>query len=532
MLKELDLVEGLEAAAGELKLNFEAEGSTLRQLVSQARLSATLQEASWTLEDPDSEAKLQIRVPKGNLSAAPENPIRLALDGRIAETPVKIDIETDPLASFMEPKDRLSLGLQVALADARLELSANAAVPVERRDLAFELALSGDRLDSFDELVGVSLPPWGPYAVGGRLAVRQGGYDVEGFKVEIGASDLQGSASLDMSGVRPDLVIDLATNSLQVDDFDVGDWSPLEEEAEAAAEAAAAPSEAGEKEADSLLTPEVMQSLDARLALQVKEVLSGADRLGDGKLSAQLKNGRFAVEPLQVNIPGGSVDVAFAYEPRETQIRAEASARIEKLDYGVLARRIQSDSPVGGLISVDIDLTSEAKDLERVMDNANGHLDFAIWPKDMNAGIFDLWAVNLLTAVLPTVDSDNQSKINCVIARFAVDDGIMTPKAVLVDSSRVQASARGNVNFKTETIDFLLAPRAKKPQMFSAATPIRVQGSFDDFGVGVSAGSVLGTIVRMTTSVVTVPFEWVFTRPVAPDGEAACAEAWGRPPQS
>ncbi len=64
--------------------------------------------------------------------------------------------------------------------------------------------------------------------------------------------------------------------------------------------------------------------------------------------------------------------------------------------------------------------------------------------------------------------------------------------------------------------------------MFSAATSIRVQGRFEDFAIGVGAGDLIGTVVRMTTSVVTVPFQWVFTRPVAPDGKASCAEAWAQ----
>ncbi len=160
------------------------------------------------------------------------------------------------------------------------------------------------------------------------------------------------------------------------------------------------------------------------------------------------------------------------------------------------------------------------------MGGAEGHIDFGVWPKDLNAGLFDLWAVNLFTSVLPSLDSE-ASKVNCLVGRFEIEEGIMRPTALLIDTSRIQASGDGIIDFKKNTIDFRAAPRSKKPQMFSAQTPIRIQGRFKDFDLGVSAGGVAGTVFRMITSPVVVPFEWIFTENAPAGGEAACGEAWG-----
>jgi len=199
-------------------------------------------------------------------------------------------------------------------------------------------------------------------------------------------------------------------------------------------------------------------------------------------------------------------------EPTDKDVAFSTRAKIERLDYGYLARRIDPESTVAGLISLDVDVLTRGPGMATLMHDSNGHIDFAIWPEDIDASIFDLWATNLLFQILPLLDSGTASQINCLVARFQLEDGIMEPSAFLVDTTHVQATAKGEIDFKSRKVDFQLVPRSKRPQMFSAETPLQVQGYFSDFSVRVSPGSLLGTTVRIITSPVVVPFQWVFTK--------------------
>jgi hypothetical protein len=180
-----------------------------------------------------------------------------------------------------------------------------------------------------------------------------------------------------------------------------------------------------------------MRSLDAKLTIGVDEVLSGRDHIGRGTLIASLQDGRFSVDPLLLDLPGGAVDVGFALEPSERDVSLDMSAKVEKLDYGILARRVDPKSQTGGLISVDLDLKTRGPDLNRVMSGANGHLDCGLWPEDLNAGIFELWAVNVIAALMSEVDKDDTSKVNCVIVRFQVDNGLMQERLVHADTTKM-----------------------------------------------------------------------------------------------
>jgi hypothetical protein len=69
-----------------------------------------------------------------------------------------------------------------------------------------------------------------------------------------------------------------------------------------------------------------------------------------------------------------------------------------------------------------------------------------------------------------------------------------------------------------------LQPRPKEPHFFSLATPVEVTGHLTDFKVGVSAASVLATVARFATSIVTTPFEMLVAHRLPRDGADVCGE--------
>ena len=91
----------------------------------------------------------------------------------------------------------------------------------------------------------------------------------------------------------------------------------------------------------------------------------------------------------------GSTHITLTYQPSATDVEVRASIRADRFDYGILARRIKPDTDLQGLFSLQMDIEARAPTLDALMQHANGRIDFAVWPHNFKAGIFDLWAVNL-----------------------------------------------------------------------------------------------------------------------------------------
>jgi len=383
----------------------------------------------------------------------------------------------------------------------------------------------GPRLDTLDRLVHVSLPPWGPWSAAGRFRMGARGYAVEDLKLQVGSSRLHGRGTLDTTQGRPKLDVALSAPLVQLDDFGTDGWSALGDKP--AAEPSDAQSlrrkaaEASDR-AEALLSRENLSQADATLSVSVEQVRSGADLLGEGSLQARLAGGRAEIGPVRLSMPGGRADWRLSYEPREKDVLAALKVDIENFDYGVIARRIRPDTDLGGRFSLAMDISSRAPQLSGLLAHGNGHIDVAAWPRKLRAGIFDLWAVNLFVALLPTLDPKNESVINCAIGRFTLDDGKLKQKQLVLDPSRMRVTGSASVDFDREKVKLRLQPQAKTAQFLSLETPIEVNGSFDEFSIGPNAGDVLQTVVRLATSVVWVPLKKLFGERLPADGADVC----------
>jgi uncharacterized protein involved in outer membrane biogenesis len=474
--------------------------------------------------------QLPIKVTKGTARAAAGQPVTLDLDGAIDVTPVTIRISSGALPDFLKTRSEVPFSLAAEAAGARLALSGKVALPISQLAMRLKLSVRGDRFDSLNQLARVQLPPWGPWELGGKFRAAASGYEVPDLTLRVGESKLNGHGSLTTTGVRPRLDIDLRAPRVQLDDFKLANWSLFEkkekkpakplsvEEMRTKAKEAAAQ---GQK----LLSPQVLRSLDASLNVAVEEVLSGADKLGSGTLNAQLADGKFVLDPAEVNVPGGSARGALSYQPSDADVTVQANIRVERFDYGILARRIKPGTDLQGLFSLQMQLDARAPTLDALMQHANGRIDFAVWPHNFKSGIFDMWAVNLLVALLPAVDPASESKVNCAVGRFDLRNGKLTQDQILMDTSRMRVTGVGNVDFATEVLAFRLVPKAKIPQFFSLATPVQVSGTITDFKIGVASSDVLETVGRLLTSIFVVPIQKLTQHSLPRDGADVCTNA-------
>jgi uncharacterized protein involved in outer membrane biogenesis len=245
-------------------------------------------------------------------------------------------------------------------------------------------------------------------------------------------------------------------------------------------------------------------------------------------MAAHVANGRFQLDALDLEIPGGSIRTRASLTPRRGSISGSLDMAIDRFDYGIFARRFVPETDMRGLLGMKVDLRSTAPDPTRFIDHASGRFDLAVFPEQLEAGVIDLWAVNLVAAVLPRTDSDEESRINCLIGHMNVRDGIMTEELLLADTSRMTVHGKGEIDLRKRWIDLELRPEPKRPEFFSAATPIEVEGSLDAFDVDVDVEDILGTIVRFATSVVHVPLRRLFHHHEDPGDLDTCMAALRR----
>jgi uncharacterized protein involved in outer membrane biogenesis len=464
---------------------------------------------------------MQFKIDECTGTMLPGKPFILSMKGKLLNEPYVTEIEIGSLQELVE-KSRSRMEIITEIAKTRFNFAGTLDLAKATQSLHLKTSVTGDHLDSLNGLLRLDLPPLKSYKAAAELSMRRDRIELTDFAIQVGKSQLTGMMTADKSGSKPEVTVELNSPLIQLNDFDVGEWSPEKNDAKQslAKEGRGKKSEA--VRTGELLSSVVLAKFNVRMDVKAEKVISGNDELGSGVLTATLKNGRFSVDPVRLNIPGGSFFLAASLKPDIKVPEASVWATIENFDFGVPVRQAMPESNMGGVINLDVDLKSSADSFVELMAKGNGYFDFSGRLENLKAGIIDLWAVNAIAAVLSS-GKENQSKINCLVGRWTMKDGFLTPDVFLIDTTKIRICGKGQVDFKNGHIDLKMAPIPKKAEYFSLATPIEVKGNFSDFGVGVQRGGLFGTTVKFIASPVTTTFMRLSNKELPSDGNDVCA---------
>jgi uncharacterized protein involved in outer membrane biogenesis len=387
------------------------------------------------------------------------------------------------------------------------------------------LSLAGDRLENLGDLLGADLLPLGAYAISGAVQFLPEEYLLSDASVVIGKSRLKGRVHLLTAGARPRLEAELFAETLQLEDFR-DEAAPRTERRPQSEKRRTADFVDGEgsPQTRKWYDPTTDTGMDTDIAIGVGEVLAGADRLGSGKVRIVSGRDRISISPLQLSIPGGEVKGSLALNRVGGGVGGALRLEAQGLDYGPLLRLKDPDTADGGTMSLLVDLESRADTVDGLPAGGSGRVAFSLHPENLRAGVLDSWATNLLTALLPILNPDNASKINCIVADMSMAEGILTEKSLVIDTSKIRVRGKAEIDFGKQQVHLKLTPRPKRPQFLSLATPIEVRGSFSDFNAGIAAGGVAGTVIRFLTANVLVPIQWIVLNRLPVDGHDVCVD--------
>jgi len=140
--------------------------------------------------------------------------------------------------------------------------------------------------------------------------------------------------------------------------------------------------------------------------------------------------------------------------------------------------------------------------------------------------IFDLWGGGLIGTLLPVFQLGAESTVNCAVAKFQVDQGVLTSERLIIDSTRTRINGKGTIDLPANKIRLRLKPRPKQRSLINLATPVTIRGPLSDPDVQISKGGLAVTFFRLSLWVYTVWRDLVRT-PLPADGQDICADPFG-----
>lgn len=169
---------------------------------------------------------------------------------------------------------------------------------------------------------------------------------------------------------------------------------------------------------------------------------------------------------LRTDMPDSSLSVDYRSAAVPNGWELNLDARVEDLEFGGLLRLLNPDATATGKLFVDTSLTAMAAEENRILDSLNGHFDLVAFPRELGAAWLDIWASNLLFALLKAGDPSSK-KMNCTVSRSSVENGVMKSRNSFLDTTDTIVRARGKIDLANRHLDLWIAPRAKVERFLS-----------------------------------------------------------------
>jgi hypothetical protein len=315
---------------------------------------------------------------------------------------------------------------------------------------------------------GAESPVSGPLKFQAKLAdTGPKRYAVSNLQLKFGPSDVAGEATLSLAQARPAFTANFASSLVEL---------AKPGQAKPAAKPAPAAKGDGKVFSNDPLPFAMLDLADGEFKYTAKEIRSDGAVLKDLALTVSLRNGEFTARPVSLEVSGGKINLDLAMSAKARGIAGKVDGK--GVNLGALLKDSKtSDLIKDGKTDFAVDIRGAGASLRALMASLNGSLTVAVGEGEIESKYADLLGADVVKVLSPLHGSAARTKLNCVVNRFDIKDGLATSRALIVDTGRMTVNGEGTINLGNEELKMMFNPHPKDAALISLAMPIRVGGT-------------------------------------------------------
>lgn len=421
-----------------------------------------IEKGQLTYKDAQKNKTLAIKIENLKAHATnPESPLTLNLKGDFNGIPFEVESTMGALTKLVDPDKDWPLKLTAKAVDSTLVLNGTIQDPIGRRSFEIQFSLVGQDLANMEQFIGKPIPLKGPFNISARLiSPAPDIYKISNLKATIGGNSLDGFLEVNLSSKVPRLSASLASQNF--------DLRPFLLKKEDKKENVVEKSEPKRKKVfpSNLLPIELLKSVDAEVKLRIGRLLTPKLAANDLKLDMILKNGHLKLKSIKALIGGGTLNGYVDFKPKRKTAAIIAAIKIDQLDVGKMLQDLDITDLLYGRMDVDVNIKGQGESVATLMAGLNGNARIV-----MNNGRIKNKYINLLGGDLtsgvyrlvnPLKEKTDYTEINCFVSLFDIKDGLADSTALVLSTDSMNVIGDGEINLKTEKLDFSLKPVPKE----------------------------------------------------------------------
>lgn len=353
--------------------------------------------------------------------------------------------------------------------------------------LAGDFRMAGPSLAATGRVLHLTLPSTGAFFMQGRISKTGEEWDADITRFEVGRTRLAGRFRLDGAIAPPRLAGELRGAQLVLADL--------------APAFGASPPPAGDAadagEATGRLLPQrdfdipALHRMDADVDIRLDRVDLGGNRLEPMQpLQARLtlQRGVLRLDDLQARTARGELRGHLALDARSDTPQWAGDLRWSGIDLARWVRQrnrfARDDEEPGAPDFITGELAGQARVTGRghstaaMLGSLDGQIDLWVRQGTVSQLLLEAIGLDLAESLGLVIRGDRNLPLRCAALSLKADDGILTTRAGIVDTSDTLLLLNGHVSLADETFRLQLEARPHDRSLLSLRAPIRLRGSF------------------------------------------------------
>lgn len=402
------------------------------------------------------------------------------------------------LLSLREGSEPFPLQGEVSFGETRIAVEGSMTAPRGLASLDVRLKLAGSSLSDLNALFGMALPTTPPYQTEGRLLAKlEGDEDVwryEEFKGVVGESDLRGTLEYQLREPRPVLTGEVASDLLRFRDLGplIGaDTSKADKDAEEKPDKNARKQPPGKALPVARIGSETWGLMDADVRFRGRRILRDKDLpLDDIDAHVRLQDRVLSFEPLNFGVAGGTLSNTIKLDGRGDVLQADMKTAVRGLQLKQLFPGAESMDASFGKLHGDARLKGSGDSIASLLGSSSGELSLALSRGTISRFLMEAAGLNVANVIFVKLFGDEQVMVECMVADFAVKNGLMNTRAFVLETEDAVVTMEGTISLKNETMDLDIRPQNKTLRIFTLRSPLYAKGTFKNPDVGVQVAPV------------------------------------------
>jgi uncharacterized protein involved in outer membrane biogenesis len=343
------------------------------------------------------------------------------------------------------------------------------------------IKVTGQDMSQLYPLLPAPVPWTPPYEVKGDVVRLPDRWKMTGLTGKVGRSDVAGQAEILTDTPRRKFVADIV--STRLDYRDLGGFVGLPPGASAAARSPEQKAEASKLArqdrvfSDDRFELDRLREYDAQFRFRGKAVRVDDVPMDNVEMNIVVEQGVLRYDPVKVGIAGGTVTLVGSLDANGKTPSLDMRLEGRNLDLARIYPELASPRGKAGRFGGFVKVKAQGASIAGMTKTADG--EGALIMSGGEASSIALLLTNLdLAGVVPlVVAGDRTAALYCAVSAFAIDDGLVRPRVLVIDTSRVRIDGEGTVDLAHEKYALVLKAKSKQFSIFALRGPIVIGGS-------------------------------------------------------